>query len=94
MLGLRRRSAFSRRIKVAGVVSKGQEAWRCGMNGITILILVAAAGAAIALFNGILSMAYGGEADRVNSQKHMFKRVAWQGAAVLLLLVVLLIANL
>jgi hypoxia induced protein len=76
-----------RRVKRSGSVE-------VRMNAITILILVAAAGAAIALFNGILSMAYGGEADRVNSPKHMFKRVAWQGAAVLLLLVVLLIANL
>jgi hypothetical protein len=64
------------------------------MNGITILVLLAAAGAAIALFNGILSMAYGGEADRVNSPKHMFKRVAWQGAAIVLVLVALFVANL
>lgn len=64
------------------------------MNGITILVVIAAAGAAIALFNGILSMAYGGEAaDRVNSTKHMFKRVAWQGVAVLLILAALLVAN-
>jgi hypothetical protein len=64
------------------------------MNGITILVLLAAAGAAIALFNGNLSMAYGGEADRVNSPKHMFKRVAWQGAAIVLVLVALFVANL
>lgn len=64
------------------------------MNGMTILILVAAAGAAVALFNGILSMAYGGESDRLNSHKHMFKRVAWQAAAIVLLLVVLLTGNL
>jgi hypothetical protein len=64
------------------------------MNGMTILVLVAAAGAAVALFNGILSMAYGGEADRQNSTRHMFKRVAWQGVAIVLVLVALLIANL
>lgn len=63
------------------------------MDGTTILVLVAAAGAAVALFNGILSMAYGGEADRRNSPKHMFKRVAWQGAAVVLVLLAALIAN-
>ena len=64
------------------------------MNGMTILVLVAAAGAAVALFNGILSMAYGGEADRRNSPRHMLKRVAWQGVAIVLVLVALLIANL
>jgi hypothetical protein len=41
------------------------------MDAITILVLVAAAGTAVALFNGILSMAYGGEADRRNSPKHI-----------------------
>jgi hypothetical protein len=63
------------------------------MDGMTIFVLMAAAGAAIALFNGVLSMAYGGDADRRNSLKYRFKRVAWQGVALALILVALL-ANL
>ncbi|HSA88924.1 MAG TPA: HIG1 domain-containing protein [Burkholderiales bacterium] len=49
--------------------------------------------AALALFNGIVSMAHGGEEDQRVSHVLMFKRVAWQALAVLFVLLALL-ANL
>ncbi|HEX9182224.1 MAG TPA: hypothetical protein VF876_03105 [Burkholderiales bacterium] len=39
--------------------------------------------AALALLNGVVSMAHGGEADQHASHLLMFKRVGWQTAAVL-----------
>jgi len=50
------------------------------------LALFAIAGlgmAALALFNGIVSMAHGGEADQRASHRLMFQRVGWQAAAAL-----------
>jgi hypothetical protein len=48
--------------------------------------------AALALLNGIVSMAHGGEADQRGSHLLMFKRVGWQSAAVLAVLFGLLVA--
>ncbi len=51
------------------------------MDALTVMVLVAAALAAISLFNGITSMAHGGEADDLHAHELMFKRVAWQALA-------------
>lgn len=53
------------------------------MSMITMLVLASVLLAALALFNGIVSMAHGGVEDQRESHRLMFKRVAWQGAAVL-----------
>lgn len=42
--------------------------------------------AALALFNGITSMAHGGPQDAQRSVGLMWRRVAWQGLAVLAVL--------
>lgn len=41
----------------------------------------------ISLMGGLAAMARGGEADARHSEHLMFARVAWQGAALLLLVV-------
>ena len=64
------------------------------MDAMGLLVVLAALGVAVALFNGILSMAYGGEADHRESHRHMFKRVAWQGLAILLVLIALVATRL
>ena len=46
--------------------------------------------AALALFNGIVSMAHGGAEDQRMGTRLMFKRVGWQAVAVLLILLGLL----
>lgn len=56
------------------------------MSMITMLVLASVLLAALALFNGIVSMAHGGVEDQRESHRLMFKRVAWQGAAVLFVL--------
>lgn len=58
----------------------------------TTFVFIAAGLAALSLFQGVASMAHGGEADRLHSHQHMFKRIAWQGLAVLLVLAALLAA--
>jgi hypothetical protein len=60
------------------------------MDMITMFVLLAAAATAISLFNGISSMAHGGEADARQSPQLMFKRVGWQALAVIFLLFALL----
>jgi len=60
------------------------------MNMLTLFVLVAAAATAVSLFNGISSMAHGGEVDARQSHWLMFQRVGWQALAVLLLLFALL----
>ena len=57
------------------------------MDVMATLVVVAAAAAAIALFNGVFSMAHGGEADRRNSARFMWQRVAWQAVAFALVLI-------
>ena len=59
------------------------------MSLITVLVAVAAAFAALSLFDGIVSMAHGGIHDLRESNWLMFKRVAWQGLAVLFILIAL-----
>ena len=63
------------------------------MSLITAFVLAAALFAAIALFKGIVSMAHGGAEDEASSHWLMLKRVAWQGLALLFILLALL-ANL
>lgn len=60
------------------------------MDLITVFIFAAAAMAVVSLASGIASMAHGGEADALDSHRLMFRRVAWQGLAVLLLMFALL----
>lgn len=60
------------------------------MDALTVFVLAAAGTAALSLFNGVVSMAHGGEADQQHSHELMFQRTAWQGLAVLLLLLALL----
>lgn len=53
------------------------------------LVVFAIAGlglAGLALLNGIVSMAHGGEADQRASHLLMFQRIGWQAAAVLAVL--------
>lgn len=63
------------------------------MSLITIFVFIAALLAAIALFNGVVSMAHGGAADQESSHWLMLKRVGWQGLA-LLFMALALLANL
>lgn len=56
------------------------------MDAMTLFIFVAAGMVVASLFNGIASMAHGGAADAAHSHELMFKRTAWQGLAVMLLL--------
>ena len=60
------------------------------MNAMTVFVFAAAAMAVLALLNGVISMAHGGEQDQVQSHRIMLQRTAWQGLAVLLLLFALL----
>jgi len=60
------------------------------MNLMLLLAVVGLAMAALALFSGVVSMAHGGVEDQRTSHLHMFKRVGWQGLAVLFVLLGLL----
>lgn len=62
------------------------------MSLITALGLVAALLAAIALFNGVVSMAHGGPEDQAMSHRLMFQRVGWQALAVLFIFIALFAA--
>jgi hypothetical protein len=62
------------------------------MDAMTVFVLLAAAMVAVSLYQGIVSMAHGGEADQQRSHWLMFRRVAWQAAA-LLFIVLALLAN-
>lgn len=61
------------------------------MSLMTVFVLVAALLAAVALFNGIVSMAHGGAEDRKASHRLMFRRVGWQALAFLFILLALLV---
>jgi len=63
------------------------------MSIMTMFALAAALCAALALFNGVVSMAHGGSADQASSHKLMLQRVGWQGLT-LLFIVLALLANL
>jgi len=60
------------------------------MDAMTLFVFVAAAMAAFSLAKGITSMAHGGQSDAQHSHEIMFKRVAWQGLAALLILFALI----
>ena len=60
------------------------------MDAMTVFALAAAGTAALSLFNGVVSMAHGGEEDQLHSHELMFQRIAWQGLAIVLLLLALL----
>ncbi len=64
------------------------------MDAWTLLVVIAAVGVGVALFRGILSMAYGGKEDDEHAHQYMFKRVAWQAAAFALVLVALIVTRL
>ena len=56
------------------------------MDAVTFLVLTAAAMTVVTLARGIASMAQGGEYDQQHSHELMFRRTAWQGLAVLFLM--------
>lgn len=60
------------------------------MDPLTLLVFVAAALTAVALFNGVTSMAHGGVEDDRASYGLMCKRCLWQGVAFALVLVAML----
>ena len=60
------------------------------MDPLAMFAIAALGLAALALFNGIVSMAHGGEADQRASHLLMFQRVGWQAAALLAVLLALL----
>lgn len=60
------------------------------MTILNLVILLASLFAVIALFNGIVSMAHGGDEDQHQSHKLMFARVGWQAFAFLAILFAML----
>lgn len=60
------------------------------MDPLAFLAIIGLGLAALALFNGIVSMAHGGEEDQRVAHLLMFKRVGWQALAVLFVLLGLL----
>ncbi|HEU4922211.1 MAG TPA: HIG1 domain-containing protein [Burkholderiales bacterium] len=56
------------------------------MDAVTFLIFVAAAMTVATLARGIASMARSGDYDQLHSHELMFQRTAWQGLAVLFLM--------
>ena len=61
------------------------------MELITILIMLALIATVVSFGGGIVSMVQGGEQDRKHSAQLMFARVGFQGLALLLLAVALLV---
>jgi hypothetical protein len=53
------------------------------MDPLVLLAIIGLGLASLALFNGVVSMAHGGEADQHASHVLMFKRVGWQAVALL-----------
>ncbi len=60
------------------------------MDPLTLLVFVALALTAIALFNGVTSMAHGGVEDDRRSYGLMCRRCLWQAVAFALVLVAML----
>ena len=60
------------------------------MDPMTVFVLIAAAMVAVSLYQGITSMAHGGEGDQQRSHWLMLQRVGWQAAALVLILLALL----
>ena len=63
------------------------------MSLLSLMIVLAALATVGALGAGIVSMVRGGEYDEKHSTQLMVARVGWQGAALVLLLVALYVAN-
>jgi len=63
------------------------------MDAMTLFVFIAAGLAAFSLYQGVVSMAHGGEADQKHSHQLMFKRIAWQVAAVVFVLLAVLAAS-
>ncbi len=61
------------------------------MSLIVVLVVLGALATAVTLFNGVFSMAQGGEYDQLHSHKLMAQRVILQGATVLLIFIALLL---
>jgi hypothetical protein len=59
------------------------------MSLMTFFALAAALFAAVSLFNGVVSMAHGGEANHRESHLLMFQRVGWQALAALFVVLTL-----
>jgi hypothetical protein len=60
------------------------------MDPLALMALIGLGLTAMALFNGIVSMAHGGEADQRASHLLMFRRVGWQAVTALAVLLALL----
>lgn len=60
------------------------------MDGMTLLVFIAAGLAVLSLYQGVAAMAQGGEWDQLHSHELMLKRTAWQAMAVLFILAALL----
>lgn len=60
------------------------------MDPLALLAIIGLGLASLALFDGVVSMAQGGEADQRGSHLLMFKRVGWQAMSVLAVLLALL----
>jgi len=60
------------------------------MDAMTVFVFIAGAMVAISLYQGIVSMAHGGEGDQQRSHWLMLRRVGWQAAALVLILLALL----
>ena len=63
------------------------------MSLLSLMIVLAALATAGALGAGVVSMVRGGEYDEKHSNQLMVARVGFQGAALVLLLVALYVAN-
>ena len=60
------------------------------MDMLTLFVLLAACATVVSLFEGIASMAHGGQADARQSHWLMFRRVGWQALTVVFLMLGLL----
>lgn len=63
------------------------------MNILTILIVLALLATIVSLVAGVGSMMRGGEYDRTHADKFMFSRVGFQGIALVLLVLALVVGN-
>jgi len=62
------------------------------MATLTLMIILALIGTVGALITGVASMAHGGDFDQRHSHQFMFARVGFQGVALLMLLIALVLA--
>ncbi len=62
------------------------------MNLLTVMIVLAMLATVAALGAGVVSMVRGGQYDEEHSTRFMFGRVAFQGIALVLMMVALLVA--